>query len=78
MSVTLTSHPSFKQYVIAEVDAPSEETARAQVEATARRTNCEIVPESYAPPRVYTRVHVWFLAPLRGERADDRMVTRAA
>jgi hypothetical protein len=78
MSVTLTSHPSFKQYLIAECDAPSEETARVQVEAIARRANCEIVPESYAPPRAYTNVHIWFLWPLRAERAAGQTLARAA
>jgi hypothetical protein len=78
MSVTLTSHPSFKQYLIAECDATSEESARAQVEATARRAGCEIVPESYAPPRVYTNVHVWFLWPLRVERPAGGVMARAA
>jgi hypothetical protein len=78
MSVTLTSHPSFKQYLIAECDAPSEETARVQVEAMARRANCEIVPESYAPPRVYTNVHIWFLLPQPVERAARPAMARAA
>jgi len=78
MSVTLSSHPSFKQYLIAECDAASEENARAQVEATARRAGCEIVPESYAPPRSYTNVHIWFLSPLWGERPAGHITARAA
>lgn len=63
MSVTLTTHPSFKEYLIAECDAPCEQQARRMVEATARRAACEILPESHARPRPYAQVHVWLLAP---------------
>lgn len=63
MSVTLTTHPSFKQYLVAECDAACEKTARALVEATARRAQCDILPESHAGPRAYANVHVWLLAP---------------
>jgi hypothetical protein len=63
MSVTLTTHPSFKEYLIAECDAPCEKQARRLVEATARRAQCDILHESHARPRPYAKVHVWFLAP---------------
>jgi hypothetical protein len=63
MSVTLTTHPSFKQYLIAECDAPDEEQARVLVEATAHRAQCDILDESHARPRPYANVHIWLLAP---------------
>jgi hypothetical protein len=78
MSVTLTTHPSFKEYLIAECDAPSEEMARILVEATARRAQCEILPESHSRPRPYANVHVWFLAPRSIEAGRDRQLARAA
>jgi hypothetical protein len=78
MSVTLTTHPSFKEYLIAECDAPSEELAKVLVEATARRANCEILPESHARPRPYANVHVWFLTPRPVEAARDWPLARAA
>jgi len=64
MSVKLSKHPSFSQYLIAECTASSEETARALVEATARWANCEILHESHRSPRAYAEAHTWFLAPL--------------
>ena len=76
MSVTLTTHPSFKEYLVAECDAICEKTARALVEATARRAQCEILPESYARPRAYAQVHVWLLAPQSA--ASAQQMARAA
>jgi hypothetical protein len=78
MSVTLTTHPSFRDYLIAECDAPNEETARALVEATARRAGCDVMPETHAGPRPYAQVHVWFLAPRCSEAAREWGVARAA
>lgn len=63
MSVILTTHPSFRECLVAECDAPNEEMARKLVEARARQAGCEIVPDSYAGPRPYAQVHVWLLAP---------------
>jgi len=78
MSVTLTTHPSFKQYLIAECDAPTEEQARVLVEATAHRAHCDIVHESHARPRPYAKVHVWFLAPRAAQTAGNWQMAHAA
>jgi hypothetical protein len=78
MSVKLSKHPSFSQYLIAECAAPSEETARALVEATARWANCEILHESHRSPRAYAAVHTWFLAPLAVSPTAEQALPMAA